>query len=86
MKALLARDGEWAVTSARSYHLRVDRAIKDMLGALLAAAVASPQTATPVKAPPSVEPVRASAPRTKQAKRLAPKRKAKTAAKARRKR
>jgi hypothetical protein len=36
MRALLARDGAWAVTAARSYHVRVDRAMQDMLRALLA--------------------------------------------------
>jgi len=44
MRALLARDPEWAVTSARSYHVRIDRTIKDMLGALLAARVPLPIT------------------------------------------
>jgi DNA-binding FadR family transcriptional regulator len=37
MKALLARDSAWAVASARSYHVRVDRAMQDMLRALLGA-------------------------------------------------
>src|SRR5262249_37893682 len=47
MKALLARDGVWAVTSARSYHVRIDRAIKDLLGALLAARAQAPTDDTP---------------------------------------
>jgi GntR family transcriptional repressor for pyruvate dehydrogenase complex len=35
MKALLARDAERGIAAARSYHLRIDRALQELLGGLL---------------------------------------------------
>jgi GntR family transcriptional repressor for pyruvate dehydrogenase complex len=46
MKALLARDGEWAVAAARNYHLRIDHMLQELLGALLGA----PPSASPAHA------------------------------------
>jgi GntR family transcriptional repressor for pyruvate dehydrogenase complex len=38
MKALLARDAQRGIAAARSYHLRIDRALQELLGGLLHAA------------------------------------------------
>ena len=38
MKALLARDAARGIAAARSYHLRIDRALQELLGGLLHAA------------------------------------------------
>lgn len=68
MRALLARDPEWAVTSARSYHVRIDRTIKDMLGALLAARIPLPKL-EPAKSLPAPK-RRAKVTKAKKAKRM----------------
>src|SRR5262249_41924589 len=47
MRALLARDGEWAVTSARSYHVRMDRRTKAWRGAPLSARTRLPESPEP---------------------------------------